>query len=110
MMVSSQLEKKNLSYVYCLLKVALTHFVSPLFWSEIGEESFVGDTLLSPSAADAINDFASEFPPPEFLFPAENSVEATKPIEASSLGKRSVSRALFDDLKKRIYITMYLPL
>ena len=103
-------ENFNLCLLLSLLKEVLIHFVCSLFWAEIDEESFVGDTLLSPSAADAIHDFASEFPPSEFLFPAENSVEATKPIEPSFLGKRSVSRALFDDLKKRMYITMYLPL
>lgn len=84
------------------LKECLSTFCCFVFWAEIGEESFVGETLLSPSDANAIHDFGSEFSSPDYLLPAENYLESTKLVEGSSLGKRSVSRALFDDMKKRM--------
>lgn len=66
------------------------------------ESSFVAETPLPAVVVDAVGALASNFPSSSFVYPADEQVDGVKVRGESSLGKRPVSRALFDDEKKRM--------
>lgn len=68
------------------------------------EGSFVAGTPLPAAAASVVDALASEFPPGSFVYPADYHLDGVKISGESSLGKRPVSRALFDEEKKSMYL------
>lgn len=73
-------------------------------FADSSEGSFVGATPLPAAAAAAIDALASGFPSGSFVYPEDQYAEGVKISGSSSLGKRPVSRVLFDDEKKCMYL------
>lgn len=82
----------------------LIYFFAHIFFVDSSEGSFVGATPLPPAAVAAVDALASGFPSGSFIYPEDQYTEGVKISGSSSLGKRPVSRTLFDDDKKCMFI------